>query len=107
MSDQLDLFLEKKPPEYWWKACWDWDGPVVGGYCEINTPIVRKENGETLYCYMEQCRVLEIRADGKVLAEIAMDDQDGKPWPKNGTRLLLTRDDIWPPTRQLRLKSER
>jgi len=55
-----------------------------------------------LYCYTEECRLIEQRADGKWLAVIEMGEVHGKPWHKDGTRLLLGERDIWPPVRRLK-----
>lgn len=79
-----------------WKICWGWNGPVAGEYCQVNTPIVEKENGERLYCYMERCKLIMEMIDGRWLVEIDMPLQNGKQWSKNGTRLLLGITDIWP-----------
>lgn len=84
-----------------WQVCWNWAGPEVGGFCEVNTPIVDTDDGKQLYAYMERCRLLELRPDGRWLVEIAMGEVHGEPWYKDGTRLLLRVLDIWPPTRDL------
>lgn len=85
-----------------WTACWpEWDGPEVGGLCEVSQCVATKEDGAMTYAYMQQCRLLNLREDGTWLAVIEMDDIDGKPWSKNGVRLILEDTDIWPPTRQI------
>jgi hypothetical protein len=50
---------------------------------------------------MEQCRLLEQRPDGSWLAMIEMGEVHGRPWHKDGKRLILEDADIWPPTREL------
>lgn len=89
-----------------WRGFWGWDGPTVGGLCDVNTPIVETAEGDRLYCYMEQCRLIEQRADGRWLAEIEMGEVHGKPWWKDGRRVLLGVCDIWPPVRVLRAERE-
>ena len=104
MTSQLDLFAEPlKPPEYWWGICWGWDGPEVGGLCEVNSICARLADGSgSIYCYTEQCRILEALSNDEWLVEIAMGEVHGAPWAKDGTRLILAKDEIWPPTRELR-----
>jgi len=100
---QGELFSQEFTQKDYWKACWDWDGPVAGGFCEVDCCIADLADGSgSLYCYMEQCRVLEERTDGRYLVEIAMGTVHGKPWGKDGTKLILSIDEIWAPTRQLR-----
>lgn len=85
-----------------WRVCWpEWPGPLAGGFCEANQCVVDREDGGRIYAYSELCRLLERLPDGKWLAVIEMPEIGGKPWPKNGTRLLLAVTDIWPPTRLL------
>lgn len=84
------------------KVCWpEWDGPAVGELCDVCELIAQQEDGGTIYAYMEQCRLLEERPDGTWLAVIEMGIVHGKPWYKDGTRLILGDLDIWPPVRQL------
>lgn len=90
-----------------WRVCWNWDGPTAGGACDIHTccvTLAEPVEGNTLrtiYAYIERCILLEERPDGTWLAEIAMGIVHGKPWHKDGTRVLLKTTDIWPPTRDL------
>lgn len=100
---QLDLFSKPQKPKcpieehrYLWKICWNWDGPTVGGYCEVHTPIVRTTEGNSLYCYMERCRLIENKGS-EWIAEIDMPDFQGESWEKNGTQIILGILDIWPP----------
>ncbi len=111
MSIQLDLFAPTpKPPRdriaehiRSWEVCWpEWDGPRVGGYCEVHTIGAQIEGGGYTYCYMELCRLLQERPDGSWLAVIEMGEIRGEPWIKDGTRLILPIDSIWPPVRLLR-----
>jgi hypothetical protein len=90
-----------------WMTCWNWPGPAVGQPCSIDTCVVDREEGGSIYAYMERCVMLELRADGRWLAEIAMGDVDGKPWYKNGMRVLLSVCDIWPPVAELSLLREK
>lgn len=84
------------------RICWpEWEGPTVGGLCEVANCIAQKEDGSSLYAYMEQCRLIERRPDGTWLAVIEMGEVWGKPWSKDGTRLVLEETDIWPPTKRL------
>ena len=85
------------------RACWpEWEGPRVGGLCEVAQPVVRTEDGQTTYAYSEQCRLIERRPDGTWLAVIEMGEVHGKPWWKDGTRLILEEVEIWAPVQQLR-----
>ena len=97
---QLELFAPApRSPEFWWRVCWDWDGPEVGNLCEVGDCVAERADGAgLLYCYMEQCRVLEAMPDDRWLVEIEMH----AGWAKNGTRLILGKSEIWPPTRALR-----
>lgn len=84
------------------RACWpEWAGPAAGELCDVAGCTVRKEDGTTIYAYTEQCRLLEQRPDGSWLAVIEMGTVHGKPWPGDGTRLILEDTNIWPPTREL------
>ena len=93
-----------------WRLCWDWDGPKAGEHCEIDTRVVSKEDGGTVYVYMEQAKLIEERPDGTWLAEIDMgvanwwDSKTPFKWPHDGTRVILRICDIWPPVRELRKK---
>jgi hypothetical protein len=87
---------------HYWRVLWDWDGPAVGEICEIDTCVVPTANGRSLYCYTEQVRLIELMPDGRWLAEISMGEVRGKPWHKDGTRVLLGICDIWPPVRAYR-----
>lgn len=75
-----------------------WRGPEVGGMCEIDIPIPDTPDGSSLYCYMEQARLIEQQPDGLWLAEIAMPGD----WLKNGRRGLLDRHYIGPPRKLIR-----
>ncbi len=84
------------------RICWpEWPGPAVGELCEVSECVVKREDGGVIYAYMEQVRLLEHRSDGRWLGVIEMGEVWGKPWPKDGTRLLLDETDVWPPTRLL------
>lgn len=104
MSDQLELFAPRRPTiEEQWLLCWGWEGPEVGGLCEVDTICADRADGSgTIYCYMEQCRVLEVLPGDRYLVEIAMGEVWGKPWSKDGTRLILGKTEVWAPTRALR-----
>lgn len=81
-------------------AAWGWRGPSAGGKCEIDIPVADTEDGGCLYCYCEQARLIELRKDGKWLAEIEMPGE----WTKNGRRVVLDRHWIAPPRREIRTK---
>lgn len=105
MSVQLELFPEPPhSPRRYWHFAWDWDGPEVGGFCEVADCGSRLADGSGrhYYAYMEQCRVLEQLPGGEWLVEIAMGEVHGHPWSKDGTKLILGEDEINPPTRMLR-----
>ena len=85
-----------------WRLCWGWGGPIAGELCEVNRCVVQREAGGTVYAYMEQCRLIEQRPNGQWLAVIEMGEVWGKPWWKDGARLLLGVLDIWPPTKWIR-----
>ena len=76
------------------------DGPAPGRYCDINPLCVELETGGSIYAYMEQCRLIEKRPDGKWLAVIDMVTIHGVAWFKNRTRVILKEEDMWPPMRQ-------
>ena len=95
MITQLDLF--KKPstlsPEESqrkaWKTCWNWDGPVAGGYAQIDAPIVELASGGERYLYMLRVEMIELLPDGRWLAEVC--DYE----PQMGVRVILGVCDIW------------
>ncbi len=95
MISQPDLFdkpnqlSEEESQRKSWKTCWNWDGPVVGGYAEISTPIVDLANGGSQYLYMLRVKMLELLPDGRWLAEVS--DYE----PHKGTRVILGVCDIW------------
>lgn len=109
--DAIDLFAEQEAAErdarrehillHSWRT-WGWNGPTVGGLCEVGMPIVATPDGPSLYCYMEQARLLEQRADGMWLAVIEMGNVRGEPWFKDGRHVLLRRDEIAPPRQWIR-----
>ena len=80
-------------------ATWGWEGPTVGGACEIDIPVAETEEGGSLYCYCERARLIEQRPDGRWLAAIEMPGD----WCKNGRRVLLERYYIGPPRSELRM----
>jgi hypothetical protein len=106
VAAQLDLFAETQfgaqareitRSEQW--AQLGYDGPAPGRLCDIDSCIADLEKGGVIYSIFEQCRLIERRPDGRWLAEIAMGEVHGKQWSKDGTRVLLAEDDIWPPMR--------
>lgn len=103
---QLGLFDPPKqdPNEYQrslWKSCWDWDGPVLGKLCTINSCTVQKVEGGMIYAYTELCRLVEERTDGSWIGCIEMKARGWNlpllPWPKDGICVILQIIDIWPP----------
>jgi len=95
---QLDLFRERHPIEYWWKVCWNWDGPEVGGYCQVNRITAERADGAgDIYAYMLRCRILEQLPDGRYLVEV---DTPRITWMAG--RLILDRDNIWPSVKDLK-----
>jgi len=107
MFSQLDLFEVPEKTRIPWtnKHYWTslgWDGPTPGGHCDITgSIIVELESGGSIYAYMEQCRLIEKRQDGKWLAVIDMGIVHGHPWGKDGTRVILPEEQIWPPMREM------
>ncbi|APG24091.1 hypothetical protein [Syntrophotalea acetylenica] len=116
-TTQLGLFETTTAPQdkgsaiarhkHLWRVCWGWDGPAVGGYCEVNqlcadlaTPAAGGPS--CIYAYMERCKILQQLDDDHWLCEIAMGIVHGQPWDKDGTRVILDTLNIWPPTRDLR-----
>lgn len=77
---------------------WGWGGPTVGGMCEIDECCPETVDGSRLYAYTELARLIEQRADGKWIAEIAMPGD----WGKNGRRVVLDRQWIGPPRSLIR-----
>jgi len=100
---QGELFAPQKIPiEYWWKTCWNWPGPEVGGYCQVHDLTAeREDNGQQTYAYMLRCRVLERLPDGRYLVEV---DNPGIGW-KQG-RLILPKDNIWPSVQDIKTQTE-
>lgn len=102
MTEQLELDLFPVQEQVSRKEYWGWlgyEGPAPGRYCDIDSLCVEHESGELIYSYMEQCRLIEKRQDGRWLAIIEMGEVHGEKWFKDGTRVLLREDDIWPPMR--------
>ncbi len=97
--------LERKKAEQdhieWWKR-FDWSGPTVGSLCEVGVCIADTPDGGRLYCYWEQCRLIEQLPDGRWLAEIAEGIVHGEPWPKDGRRVVLSVLEIDPPRKAMR-----
>jgi hypothetical protein len=95
---QGELFEpEKIPIEYLWEVCWNWPGPEVGGYCQVNEITAKLADGTgSIYAYMLRCRILEQLPDGRYLVEV---DNPEITWTAG--RLILPKDNIWPPTRDL------
>jgi hypothetical protein len=100
---QGELFApEKIPIEYWWNVCWNWPGPEVGGYCQVNNITAEQEdNGQQTYAYCLRCRILKQLPDGRYLVEV---DNPGITWTAG--RLLLPNDNIWPSVKDLRKERE-
>jgi hypothetical protein len=106
MNIQLDLFAPPpKDPAHehcrMWKLCWDWEGPKIGGRCQVNNCIVRNEtHGDLSYHYMAPCEI--IAQDGEDwLCRI---DYQPECWcadAYNGQILRLGVMDIWPPVHYL------
>ena len=97
---QLELDILPKAVIWTRQQHWDslgYEGPAPGRYCDIHTLIVPLETGGTIYAYTEQCKLIEKRDDGRWVAEIAMGIVHGHKWSKDGTRVLLSEDEIWPP----------
>lgn len=103
MNAQLELFFVPSAKswtqeDYW--ASLGYDGPEPGRFCSIDRIIVELEGGGSIYAYMEQCRLIEKRPDGRWLAVIEMGIVHGAPWGKDGTLVILSVDEIWPPMRR-------
>lgn len=79
-----------------WERLFGWEGPTVGGFAQVNSCVVPREDGAPLYAYMERVRFVEQRDAHHWIAEIAMGEVRGAPWPKNGIRLVLRESDMWP-----------
>jgi hypothetical protein len=116
-AEQLNLFADTRQRDALeshkesWRYCWNWDGPEVGGYCQLDvicatleTPYAHPDTGALItqtYAYMERCRLIEKRADGKWLAVIDMGIVHGEPWYKNGTRIIMDELEVWPSVRDI------
>ncbi len=82
-----------------WKTQWGWDGPKVGGRCEINALLgVERADGGNIYAYGERCIIQEELPGGLFGCKIAMGLDDGRPWRNNGLRVVLGMKDVWPPS---------
>ena len=103
---QLDLFAPppKDPVQEhrrMWKLCWDWEGPEIGGRCQVSGCMAfNVTHGRTSYHASAPCEI------------IAQDGEDWlcriDYWPEswcaavyNGQILRLGVMDIWPPVRDL------
>ena len=95
---QLDLFASQKIPiEHWWKVCWNWPGPEVGRYCQVNNITAeREDNGQQTYAYCMRCRIIKQLPDERYLVEV---DNPGITWMAG--RLILPKENIWPSTRDM------
>jgi hypothetical protein len=95
---QGELFVPQKIPiEHWWKTCWNWPGPEIGGYCQVNDITAeREDNGQHTYAYCMRCRILRQLPDGRYLVEV---DNPGIFW-KQG-RLILPKENIWPSVKDI------
>lgn len=85
-----------------WRLSWGWEGPAVGGMCSIDTPVVDRAAGGSIYAYMEKARLLALEPDGRWRAVIEMGEVRGQPWWKDGIEVLLSIRDIWPPVDDIR-----
>jgi hypothetical protein len=103
-AKQLELFSnveDEKPIEYWWEICWGWEGPEIGGYCEVNNLLAKEESGNVAYHYCETCKILDRLSDGNYLVIIAEEAVTGRPFINDGTKLILPKENIWPPVKVL------
>jgi hypothetical protein len=99
MSEQPDLFAEVEAEDRATKRIalnWRDRRPAVGDYVNTNGICGTLEDGSTLYCYTERVRLVEQRHDGKWIGVIDMGLVWGKPWCKDGTRLVMGLEDMQP-----------
>ena len=99
---ERDEALQLKLHRESWMCCWRWKGPEVGGFIELHSVFGKKADGESIYAYMEQCRVTKI--EGRTVTAVL--EGNNYPQNKDGTVLILDLLDIWPPTRFLNLQEQ-
>jgi hypothetical protein len=117
LFSQLDIDEQLAEHRASWRYCWDWDGPTVGGFCQVNQCIAKlyepihdpkhRDVQFTIYAYMERCRLLKQLESGEWLAVIEMGIVHGKPWHKDGTLVVLDDLNIWPPVQDLIKEQEK
>lgn len=74
-----------------------WHGPASGVRFQMHTICAtRADNGTPIYCYLERCRLVHRREDGRWLAVIEMGTVHGRPWFKDGTEIVVGELDMWP-----------
>jgi hypothetical protein len=74
---------------------------AVGDLVNTNGICGTLEDGSKFYCYMETIRLVEERGDGRWIGVIDMGLVHGKPWCKDGTRMVLTVDGMEPARRAI------
>jgi len=103
-SLQLDLFAP--PPKdpaaerrHLWKLCWDWEGPQVGGRCQVDSVTARNEtHGGIRFHYMAPCEIIAQDGD-EYLCRIDYAPDCHCADIYNGQILRLGILEIWPPVR--------
>jgi hypothetical protein len=105
---QLDLFAphQKDPVQEhrrMWKICWDWDGPKIGGRCQVSGCMAFNVTHQRIsYHASAPCEIIAQEGD-HWLCRI---DYSAESWCAaiyNGQILRLGVIDIWPPVRDLNL----
>lgn len=84
--------------EYLKRANWEWK---PGAVFSFNRIIAYMLNGESFYCYMERAVLKQEIESEKWIAEIQMgygwwSDENGLPWSKDGTEVVVELFDINP-----------
>jgi len=94
-----------------WACCWpEWEGPQVGGFCDVGGVIVHNlTHGGPRYHYCAPCRIVEIRDDRMTyIVEIAYPPGTvAHCFAQNGERLRLDILEVWAPVNRLRAQRHR
>jgi hypothetical protein len=103
VTAQADLFADVEADdrrEAYVRQTWRGQLPSVGDYVTTAGICGTLEDGSRLYCYTERVRLVEQRTDGKWIGVIDMGMVHGRPWGKDGTRLVMGLDEMQPEYRR-------
>ena len=86
-----------------WRICWpEWDGPKVGGTCEVGQCIVHNlTHGGLRYHFCAPCKILTISEDGETFTVEIGYHADSPCARYNGEHLRLDITEVWAPVGEL------